>query len=204
MTPRRVRFGEFELDPEGFELRRAGARVRLERIPMQLLILLVSRDGRIVPRDHVIATIWGSNRFIEAEAAINTAVRKLRRVLGDDARHPAFIETVTGKGFRFLPAASAHSVPEQARALYARALHCWNRKPAESYLEAICLYQQAIDLAPDYPLPWIGLAKSWIMMGIHGLQPAHQVYPRARAAAPPGDPARSLTRRSPYRNGRHP
>jgi DNA-binding winged helix-turn-helix (wHTH) protein/Tfp pilus assembly protein PilF len=183
MTANWIRFGEFELDPAGFELRRAGTRVRIERIPMQLLILLVSSGGRLVPRDKLIAAIWGEGRFIEAEAAINTAVRKLRRVLGDCARQPTFIETVMGKGLRFLPAASTQKVSEEARDLYTRGLHCWNRKAAEWYLEAIRLYQQAIDVDPDYALPWLGLAKSWIMMGIHGLQPADNVYPRARAAA---------------------
>ena len=183
MTAHRLRFGEFELDPEIFELRRAGARIRLERIPMQLLILLASSDGRLVPREKIVETIWGKHRFIESEAAINTAVRKLRRVLGDDARQPTFIETVPGRGFRLLPATSAHSVPEQAKALCARALHYWNRKAAESYLEAIRLYLQATDIDPEYALPWLGLAKSWIMMGIHGLEAAHHVYPRARAAA---------------------
>ena len=182
MIPHRIRFGEFELDPAAFELRRAGAKVRLERIPMQLLILLASSNGRLVPRDKVVATIWGNDRFIEAEAAINTAVRKLRTVLGDNPKNPRFIETVPTQGYRFIGGISAHATPEQAKTLYARGLHYWDRKAAESYLEAIRLYQQALDIDPEYVLPWLGLAKSWIMMGIHGLQPAHHVYPRARAA----------------------
>lgn len=182
MLPQTIRFGQFELDPEGFELRRDGAKIRLERIPMQLLILLASRPGRLVRREQVIESIWGKNRFIEAEAAINTAIRKLRAVLGDDAKSPRFIETVPGRGYRFLPASVAHSIPEEAKSLYSRGLHFWNRKTPESYLEAIHLYQQAIDVDQEYALPWLGLAKCWIMLGIHGLQPAHDVYPRARAA----------------------
>ncbi|HLJ79543.1 MAG TPA: tetratricopeptide repeat protein [Acidobacteriaceae bacterium] len=182
MPSNRIRFGPFELNPDGFELRRAGAKLRLERIPMQLLILLASRPGRLVRREEVIEAIWGKGSFLEAEAAINTAIRKLRAVLGDDAKSPRFIETVPTQGYRFIGVA-AQAAPEEATALYARGLHFWNRKTPDSYVEAIRLFQKAIDIDPDYALPWLGLSKSWITLGIHGLQPAHDVYPRARAAA---------------------
>ena len=181
MAANHIRFGQFELDPDGFELLRAGAKVRLERIPLQLLILLASSPGRLVRRDQVIEAIWGKGSFLEAEAAINTAMRKLRAVLDDDAKSPRFIETVPTQGYRFIGIA-AHATSDAAKSLYTRGLHFWNRKTPESYLEAIRLFQQAIDVDPDYALPWLGLAKCWILLGIHGLQPAPDVYPRARAA----------------------
>jgi DNA-binding winged helix-turn-helix (wHTH) protein len=177
----RIRFGDFELDAPNFTLRRGMTRVKLERIPMEVLILLAHSEGRLVQRAEVVQTIWGKDCFLESDTAINTAIRKVRRVLGDDPKRPAYIETVPGKGYRFLPG-NAGRGPEEAKALYARGLHFWNRKTPESYMEAIRLYQESIDLDPDYPLPYLGLAKAWIMFGIHGLQPPQDVYPRATAA----------------------
>lgn len=148
---------------------------------MELLILLARSNGRLVQRGEVVETIWGKGHFFEIDSAINTAIRKLRRALGDNPDHPTFIETVPGRGYRFLAAGSNHKAPLDARALYAKGLHFWNRKTPESYVEAIRFYQKAIDIDPDYPLPYLGLAKTWILFGIHGIRPSHEVYPRARA-----------------------
>jgi DNA-binding winged helix-turn-helix (wHTH) protein len=181
MTPDRIHFGDFELDAANFTLRRGMTRIKLERIPMEALILLAHSKGRLVQRAELFEAIWGKDHFLESDTAINTAIRKLRQVLGDDSKHPAYIETVAGKGYRFLPGSSGHR-PEEARTLYDRGLHFWNRKTPESYMESIRLYQESIDLDPSYPLPYLGLAKTWILFGIHGLQPPREVYPRARAA----------------------
>jgi DNA-binding winged helix-turn-helix (wHTH) protein/Tfp pilus assembly protein PilF len=181
MAPDRIRFGDFELDAANFTLRRGVTRIKLERIPMTALILLARNQGRLVKRAELVEAIWGKDYFLESDTAINTAIRKLRRVLGDDPKQPTYIETMPGNGYRFLPGNSGLR-PEEAKALYSRGLHFWNRKTPELYMEAIRLYQESIDLDPDYPLPYVGLAKTWIMLGIHGLQPAHEVYPRARAA----------------------
>ncbi len=176
-----VRFGDFELDPGNYELRRGSNRIKLERIPMDLLILLANSNGRLIHRSEVVELIWGKDCFLESDSAINTAIRKLRRVLGDDPRNPVYIETVPGKGYRFLKLRSSRTSLE-AKALYSRGLHFWNRKTPGSYIEAIKLFQRSIDIDPDYSLPHLGLAKTWILFGIHGLQPAHDVYPRAKAA----------------------
>lgn len=182
MVDDRIQFGEFELDARAFELRRGVQRIKLERIPMELLILLARSNGHLVERAEVVQAIWGKGHFLESDSAINTAIRKLRRVLGDDAKQPVFIETVPGKGYRFLVRYANDGASEEAKVLYARALHFWNRKTPESYMEAVRLYQKSIDADPGDPLPYLGLAKTWIMFGIHGIQPALEVYPRARAA----------------------
>src|SRR5215831_17924412 len=96
------RFGEFELDVAAYTLRRAGQRIKLERIPMEVLVLLVRRPGILVNRAEIQAALWGSDVFVGHDSAINTAVRKIRRALGDDAEHPRFLETVVGKGYRFI------------------------------------------------------------------------------------------------------
>ena len=96
------RFGEFELDVAAYTLQRRGQRIKLEKIPMEVLVLLVRRPGILVNRAEIQAALWGSDVFVEHDSAINTAVRKIRRALGDDAEHPRFLETVVGKGYRFI------------------------------------------------------------------------------------------------------
>jgi TolB-like protein/Tfp pilus assembly protein PilF len=330
-------FEDFELDVSGYELRRAGDAVKLERIPMELLIFLTANPGRLVLRSELVDRIWGKSHFLQDEGAINTAVRKLRAALADNAEKPRFIETVTGKGYRFtaaireplsipgegtpiaphrtilavLPlenlseppresylnegvteelitclgelapaklgvigrtsamecqrrgltvreigrelgadlvlegsvrrqrqrvrisvrllqvsdqaqmwaksydqdlgdplawqcdvvreivrevtsAATLTSMPAPARKrrmhpqayeCYLKGRHEWNKKTPRAYAEAVSLFQQAIDLDPAYALPYVGLADTWILMGIHGLAPSAETYPRARAAA---------------------
>lgn len=98
------RFAGFELDLAAYALRTHGEAVRLEKIPMEILILLVQRAGMLVERSEIAARVWGRGVHVEQEAAINTAVRKIRQVLGDDAAAPRFVETVVGKGYRFVAA----------------------------------------------------------------------------------------------------
>lgn len=117
MAPEKFHFGQFTLDISRYVLTRSGEPVRLERIPMDLLILLVSERGRLVPRDEIIERLWGKDVFFDADNSINTAVRKVRRALGEDPDKAQFIETVPGKGYRFaaaLTAASATNTPAAA------------------------------------------------------------------------------------------
>lgn len=95
-------FEGFQLDVACYELRRNGHVLKLEKIPMELLILLISRRGELVSREEIIAKLWGQDVFIETEHGINTAVRKIRQTLGDDPEHPRFVQTVVGKGYRFV------------------------------------------------------------------------------------------------------
>jgi TolB-like protein len=327
-------FEDFELDVSGYQLRRAGRAIKLERIPMELLMALAANPRKLLLRSELADRIWGRDHHLEDDCAINTAVRKLRAALSDNAGKPRFIETVTGKGYRFVAAIRTQSRPGetalaapnrtilvvlplddlseplrdsylsdgvteelitclgalapaelgvigrtsamecQRRGLTVRAIgrelganlvlegsvrrqqqrvrisvrllqvgdqaqlwaksyeqdlgdsltwqcdvareiarevkiaaqpvaapakqrrvhpgayecylrgrHLWNKKTPRAYAEAIPLFQEAIDLDPAYALPYAGLADTWILMGIHGLAPAGEVYPRARAAA---------------------
>jgi DNA-binding winged helix-turn-helix (wHTH) protein len=97
-----VKFAEFELDSEAYVLRRPDGPLRLEKLPMEVLILLVQRAGTLVQRSEIQAMAWGPDVYVEHDSAINTAVRKIRRTLGDDAENPRFVETVVGKGYRFI------------------------------------------------------------------------------------------------------
>jgi len=101
MPSERIRFGQFVLDESRYELTCANKPVRLERIPMDLLMLLVREGGRLVSRDEIIERLWGKGVYFDTDNSINTAIRKIRRALGDDPDNPLYIETVPGKGYRF-------------------------------------------------------------------------------------------------------
>ncbi|HWH56398.1 MAG TPA: winged helix-turn-helix domain-containing protein [Terriglobales bacterium] len=100
------KFGEFELDPSRFELRRDNRPLKLERLPMELLVLLLERDGQVVNRQEIIERLWGKDVFLDTEHGINTAIRKIRTALREDMERPRFIQTVSGKGYRFVPEAT--------------------------------------------------------------------------------------------------
>jgi len=95
-------FGDFHLDCGRFELVRAGQSLRLERKPLELLILLAQKDGQLATREEIAQRLWQSEVFVDTEHGINTAVRKIRHVLRDDAEESRYIQTVTGKGYRFI------------------------------------------------------------------------------------------------------
>jgi DNA-binding winged helix-turn-helix (wHTH) protein/tetratricopeptide (TPR) repeat protein len=94
--------GEVEVDLGRYELRRFGRRIKLEKKPMELLIFLLERREQMVPRDDIIKKLWRSDLFIDTEKNVNNIVRKLRTALGDNADRPRFLETVVGKGYRFV------------------------------------------------------------------------------------------------------
>ena len=102
MSSAKLRFRDYQLDPDGFELCRAGHRLRLERKPMELLILLAENQGHLVKREEIIEKIWGKDFFFDAENGVNNAIRKIRSALNDNAEHPLFVETSLGKGYRFI------------------------------------------------------------------------------------------------------
>ena len=98
-----LKFGEdFELDLRAYELRRAGRVVKLEPTPMELLAFLIERRGELVTRDQIIEKIWGQGVFLDTDNSINGAIRKIRQVLGDNPEQPRFVQTITGKGYRFI------------------------------------------------------------------------------------------------------
>jgi DNA-binding winged helix-turn-helix (wHTH) protein len=109
-----VKFGDgLELDRNSYELRRAGRALKLERIPLDILFLLVERKGQLVTREDIIEKIWGKDVFLDTDSSINGAIRKIRQVLKDDPEDPVFVQTVTGKGYRFIAAVTKAEVPTQ-------------------------------------------------------------------------------------------
>jgi predicted ATPase len=101
MTADIIRFGRFEFDRVEHQLRQNGAVVRLEPIPLDLLFLLLEKPGQLLTRDEIYQRIWGDKVFVDAESAINTAIRKVRRALNDQSPTPQLVIRVSGRGYRF-------------------------------------------------------------------------------------------------------
>jgi DNA-binding winged helix-turn-helix (wHTH) protein len=97
-----VRFAEFELDVDRFQLYRNGSPVRMEGLPLQLLVFLAEHSCQLVTRDDIAEALWGKNVFVDAETGINTAIRKVRAALEDDSAQPRYLQTVVGRGYRFV------------------------------------------------------------------------------------------------------
>jgi DNA-binding winged helix-turn-helix (wHTH) protein len=102
MAEKRVHFYEFVLDFGRFQLYRSGETVRLERLPLQLLMHLVANPSQLVTREQIADQLWGKDVFVDAEQGINTAVRKIRIALEDDSEQPQCLQTVVGRGYRFI------------------------------------------------------------------------------------------------------
>ncbi len=102
MSHKKVRFGQFELDYGLFQLSRAGTPIRLEALPMQLLMLLIENRGSLVTREQIAEKLWGKDFFVDIEQGINTAIRKIRIALDDDYVQPHFLRTVVGRGYSFV------------------------------------------------------------------------------------------------------
>ena len=102
MAEKKVRFEDFELDYGRFQLSRRGVPVRLEGLPLQLLMFLVEKRGQLMTREQIAGALWSEDVFVDVEQGINTAIRRIRRALGDDADEPHFLQTVVGRGYRFV------------------------------------------------------------------------------------------------------
>ena len=190
-----VRFADFELDLQAYALRRRDGAVKIEQMPMDLLILLVQRAGELIVRDEIRSALWTDGVNVEYDSAINTAIRKIRRALGDDADKPRFIETVVGKGYRFIapvegitpaPAtvwSTTRSVLPTAYEAYVRGRHSWNRRSEADLRDALRWFQRSIDADPTYAAAYAGMADAYAQLGYGSYVSPEESFARARAAA---------------------
>jgi cholera toxin transcriptional activator len=158
-NPDRIaRFGIFELDLAGGELRKNGAKLRLQEQPFQVLALLLERAGEIVTREELREKLWPADTFVDFDHSLNTAVNKLRETLGDSASSPRYIETLARRGYRFI-APVQHSVEkgggETARVGTPASAVLPGRRPAGPPLDS------PVTLHPDLhvPIPRRGLTR---------------------------------------------
>jgi DNA-binding winged helix-turn-helix (wHTH) protein/Tfp pilus assembly protein PilF/TolB-like protein len=120
-----IRFGAFELDAAAGELRKSGILLKLHPQPLRVLLLLAERPGQIVTREEIRHCLWGDNTFVDFERGINFCVNQIRSVMGDDAEHPRYIETLPRRGYRFIASVTsgepARDAASSAHPLGARA-----------------------------------------------------------------------------------
>src|SRR5712675_703059 len=100
--PPKVVFGPFEYEDLSGRLTKYGMPLRLQGKPLQILSVLVSRPGEIVNREQLQRHLWGGTTFVDFEQGLNSAVNKLRQTLGDSADQPRYVETLPGRGYRFI------------------------------------------------------------------------------------------------------
>jgi TolB-like protein/DNA-binding winged helix-turn-helix (wHTH) protein/Flp pilus assembly protein TadD len=165
-----VKFGDgLELDRISYELRLAGRSLKLERIPLDILLLLVERRGQLVSREDIIAKIWGKDVFLDTDSSINGAIRKIRQVLKDDPENPVFVQTVTGKGYRFIAAVIEAEVRAQEGGV--KKLESSNTIVQEASATLASRQGRRISLAL---WPWVAALAALLVMvlaaGIYGLR----------------------------------
>ncbi len=102
-----VQFGIFQVNRRTGELFRQGVRLKVQDQPMQVLLMLLAKAGEIVTREEIRQQLWPADTFVEFDHSVNTAIKKLRQALKDDAESPRFIETIPRKGYRFIAPVSA-------------------------------------------------------------------------------------------------
>lgn len=114
MRSARRRFGRCELDVAGLRLLRDGRPVKIQPQPLRILVALTERPGDIVTREELRALIWGDATFVEFDQGLGYCMRQIRLALGEEAARPVYIETIKGRGFRFIAPVTEDALPAQA------------------------------------------------------------------------------------------
>ena len=108
------------------EVTRGNVRVRLQEQPFQVLQLLLARAGEVVTREELRDRLWPNGTFVDFEHSLNAAVKRLRAVLGDDARSPRYIETLPRRGYRWIGSAIRPVQEQLAARVGGRIQIVWN------------------------------------------------------------------------------
>ena len=147
-----ARFGVFELDLSAGELRKNGRKLRLQEQPFQILALLLERAGDVVTREQLRQKLWAADTFVDFDHGLNTAINKLREVLGDSASSPRFIETLARRGYRFIASVQLDPIPLSSQL----AVPNFREHPPQEDLE-----NALVPLHPDLavPIPRRGLTR---------------------------------------------
>ena len=177
-----ILFGEdFELDLRPRRLRRGGRVLKLERIPLEILLLLLERPGEIVIREEIVARVWGADVFLDTDNSIRGAIRKIRQVLKDDPEQPRFIQTVTGRGYRFIAPVvspgregSVELIGEApvARTGAQRAVLETGDGPHDNGLHVVDEPEPAAEefpVAEGAPVPGHRRSRTWLLVGVAAL-----------------------------------
>jgi DNA-binding winged helix-turn-helix (wHTH) protein len=109
--PRLIRFAEYQLDSRTGELRKGDTVLRLQKKPLQILLLLLDRPGEVVTREELRITLWPDHTFVDFEDSLNHAVRRLREALDESSANPRLVQTLRGLGYRFIAPVGARQPP---------------------------------------------------------------------------------------------
>ena len=114
-SPRSFRFGPFEADLKTGELRKSGRKLHLQEKPFQVLIALLEYPGDLVSRKALQERLWPADTFVDFDNGLNTAISKLREVLGDSGQDHRYIETLERRGYRFVAPVEEMGLPATAQ-----------------------------------------------------------------------------------------
>jgi DNA-binding winged helix-turn-helix (wHTH) protein/predicted Zn-dependent protease len=161
-----LKFGEgFELDRIAYELRRAGRPQKLERIPMEILLLFVDRRGQLVTREEIIERVWGKDVFLDTDNGINAAISKLRQILRDDPENPVAIQTVKGKGYRFIAAVTEIGAADLPQTAVSETESAVAAEPEDKVKDAPVVLPSSAPLVSNTRREWIFLQAGVIVLG---------------------------------------
>ena len=110
-APRRAKFGDFVADFDSFELHKHGIRLKLQDQPFQILKLLLQRPGQLITREELRMELWKESTFVDFDAGLNAAIRRLRDALNESAEEPRYIETLPRHGYRFIASVEIEAEP---------------------------------------------------------------------------------------------
>jgi DNA-binding winged helix-turn-helix (wHTH) protein len=114
-APQSGRFENYTLDLRAGELHKSGHKIKLQEQPLLILAMLLEHPGEVVSREELRQRLWPRDTFVDFDHSLNTAIRKLRQALNDEADEPNFIETIPRRGYRFVGAlAEVPPVPRTA------------------------------------------------------------------------------------------
>jgi len=106
-----LRFDLYALDLRAGELFKSGRKIKLQEQPFRILTMLLEHPGELVTREELRQRLWSEDTFVDFEHSLNTAIKKLRRALSDEADKPRFVETLPRRGYRFVGSLEDHPPP---------------------------------------------------------------------------------------------
>jgi cholera toxin transcriptional activator len=154
-----ARFGVFEADLTSGELRKDGAKIRLQEQPFQVLAFLLERPGEVVTREELRNKLWPADTFVDFDHGLNTAVNKLREALGDTASNPRFVQTVARRGYRFLAPVETSAWSGGQTTSLPEAVSASTESPAEVKPSTAELHPEL-----EVPIPHRGLTRGLFLL----------------------------------------
>src|SRR6266849_3527214 len=164
-APGTVRFGAFELDFRASELRKQGAKIKLQDQPFQILQILLQRPGGTVSREELQQKIWPSDTFVDFDHGLYNAIKRLREALGDSAETPRFVETLSRRGYRFVGKIECEA--SQTRSLAVLPLENLSRDPEQEYFAEGMTEALITTLAKIGELRVVSRTSTMLYKGLH-------------------------------------